>query len=183
MLFSPEKQGLAQTDQQRNHCLGILLGRGRSTLLNLATYPFGGSRVWRLPCGVLLLQYPPSLHKHASPYITGVRAVSVFSAESQTHYWLMLASVRDVPCHWSCLWFPWTGSQGTAGVRRMSQNVSPGHRPLEVFWVCPSGGRPRGRPRTHCRDYISHLACEHLRFPQEQLQNVYWQKGFLFFLA
>uniref|UniRef100_A0A3Q0QXJ1 Immunoglobulin V-set domain-containing protein n=1 Tax=Amphilophus citrinellus TaxID=61819 RepID=A0A3Q0QXJ1_AMPCI len=25
----------------------------------------------------------------------------------------------------------------------------------EVFWACPTGGRPQGRPRMHWRDYIS----------------------------
>jgi len=34
------------------------------------------------------------------------------------------------------------------------------------FWARFFGCRPWGRPRTHWRDYISHLAWEHLRIPQ-----------------
>lgn len=37
------------------------------------------------------------------------------------------------------------------------------HLPLEVFWVCPTGGRPRGRPKTRWQDYVIHLVWEHLR--------------------
>jgi len=33
-----------------------------------------------------------------------------------------------------------------------------GRLPLEVFWARPTGRRPRGRPGTRWRDYISHLA-------------------------
>ena len=35
--------------------------------------------------------------------------------------------------------------------------MPPGGLPGEVFWACPSGRRPRGRPRTHWGDYISRL--------------------------
>jgi len=48
----------------------------------------------------------------------------------------------------------------------------PGHLPLEVFWACPTGRRPRGRPRTHWRDYVSLLAWEHLGISLEELESV-----------
>ena len=34
------------------------------------------------------------------------------------------------------------------------------------------GGGPWGRPRARCRDFISLLALEHLRIPQENLESV-----------
>jgi len=43
---------------------------------------------------------------------------------------------------------------------------------LEVYEVRPTGRRPRGRPRTRWRDYISLLAYEHLRILQKELENV-----------
>ena len=42
---------------------------------------------------------------------------------------------------------------------------------LEVFRARPTG-RTTGRPRTHWRDYISHLALEHL----EELESVAGEK-------
>jgi len=39
-----------------------------------------------------------------------------------------------------------------------------------VFQARPTGRRPRGRPRTHWRDYRSHLAWEHLGVLQEELE-------------
>ncbi|TWW54837.1 hypothetical protein D4764_0216900 [Takifugu flavidus] len=39
------------------------------------------------------------------------------------------------------------------------------HIERKVFRTCPTGRRPRGRPRTKWRDYISHLAWERLGFP------------------
>jgi len=50
--------------------------------------------------------------------------------------------------------------------------MPPGCLPLEVFRACPTGRRPRGRPRTRWRDYISHLAWEHLGILQEKLESV-----------
>ncbi|TWW57295.1 hypothetical protein D4764_07G0000140 [Takifugu flavidus] len=47
-----------------------------------------------------------------------------------------------------------------------------GRLPLEVFWTCPTGRRPRGRPRTRWRDYISRLAWEQLGVPPEELMKV-----------
>ncbi|KAJ0019143.1 hypothetical protein NQD34_006712 [Periophthalmus magnuspinnatus] len=38
--------------------------------------------------------------------------------------------------------------------------MPPGRLPRGVFWACPTGRRPRGRPRTRWRDYVSWLAWE-----------------------
>ncbi|KAI3363541.1 hypothetical protein L3Q82_012143 [Scortum barcoo] len=38
--------------------------------------------------------------------------------------------------------------------------------------VCPTGRRPRGRPRTRWRDYVSRLAWERLGIPLEELEEV-----------
>ncbi|TWW54847.1 hypothetical protein D4764_0217000 [Takifugu flavidus] len=46
------------------------------------------------------------------------------------------------------------------------------HIERKVFWTCPTGRRPRGRPRTQWRDYISHLASERLGVPPEELKEV-----------
>ncbi|KAK3555164.1 hypothetical protein QTP86_010048 [Hemibagrus guttatus] len=47
-----------------------------------------------------------------------------------------------------------------------------GRFPGEVFWACPTGKRPRGRPRTRWRDYVSRLAWERLGVPPEELEEV-----------
>ncbi|TWW53039.1 hypothetical protein D4764_0225990 [Takifugu flavidus] len=47
-----------------------------------------------------------------------------------------------------------------------------GRLPLGVFRTCPTGRRPRGRPRTRGRDYISRLAWERLGVPPEELMEV-----------
>ena len=47
--------------------------------------------------------------------------------------------------------------------------MPPGCRPREVFQAHPAGKRPRGRPRTRWRDYISSLAWERLGIPQSEL--------------
>ncbi|TWW67219.1 hypothetical protein D4764_02G0002600 [Takifugu flavidus] len=47
-----------------------------------------------------------------------------------------------------------------------------GRLPLEVFWTCPTGRRPRGQPRTRWRDYISRLAWERLGVPPEELMKL-----------
>ena len=44
--------------------------------------------------------------------------------------------------------------------------------PGEVFRACPTGRKPRGRPRTRWRDYISRLAWERLGIPPEELVEV-----------
>ena len=50
--------------------------------------------------------------------------------------------------------------------------MPPGRLPREVFQARPAGRRPRGRPRTRWRDYISNLAWERLGIPQSELVNV-----------
>ena len=50
--------------------------------------------------------------------------------------------------------------------------MPPGHLPGEVFRARPTGRRPRGRPRTRWRDYVSRLAWERLGIPQEELDHV-----------
>ncbi|KAK3558103.1 hypothetical protein QTP86_009892 [Hemibagrus guttatus] len=50
--------------------------------------------------------------------------------------------------------------------------MPPGCLPGEVFQACPTGKRPRGRPRTLWRDYVSQLAWERLGIPLEELEEV-----------
>ncbi|TWW57994.1 hypothetical protein D4764_07G0007130 [Takifugu flavidus] len=50
--------------------------------------------------------------------------------------------------------------------------MSSGRLPLEVFQICPTRRRPRGRPRTRWRDYIPRLAWERLGVPPEELMEV-----------
>ncbi|KAK3529892.1 hypothetical protein QTP86_007210 [Hemibagrus guttatus] len=50
--------------------------------------------------------------------------------------------------------------------------MPPGRLPGEVFRACPTGKRPRGRPRTRWRDYVSRLAWERLGVPPEELEDV-----------
>ena len=50
--------------------------------------------------------------------------------------------------------------------------MPPGRLPGEVFRARPTGGRPRGRPRTRWRDYVSRLAWERLGVPPEELEEV-----------
>ncbi|KAK3558236.1 hypothetical protein QTP86_013969 [Hemibagrus guttatus] len=50
--------------------------------------------------------------------------------------------------------------------------MPPGRLPGEVFRACPTGKRPRGRPRTRWRDYVFRLAWEHLGIPPEELEEV-----------
>ncbi|KAK3552109.1 hypothetical protein QTP86_000648 [Hemibagrus guttatus] len=50
--------------------------------------------------------------------------------------------------------------------------MPPGRLPGEVFRACPTGKRPRGRPRTRWRDYVSWLAWERLGVPPEELEEV-----------
>lgn len=53
-------------------------------------------------------------YEASNPYVTGARAVSIFTAGSQTHFRSVLSSTGVVPCHQFCLWFSWT--QGKGGV-------------------------------------------------------------------
>ncbi|KAK3528646.1 hypothetical protein QTP70_006351 [Hemibagrus guttatus] len=50
--------------------------------------------------------------------------------------------------------------------------MPPGRLSGEVFRACPTGKRPRGRPRTRWRDYVFRLAWEHLGVPPEELEEV-----------
>ncbi|KAK3535381.1 hypothetical protein QTP70_011277 [Hemibagrus guttatus] len=50
--------------------------------------------------------------------------------------------------------------------------MPPGRLPGEVFRACPTGKRPRGRPRTRWRDYVFRLAWERLGVPPEELEEV-----------
>ncbi|KAL3052884.1 hypothetical protein OYC64_005410 [Pagothenia borchgrevinki] len=50
--------------------------------------------------------------------------------------------------------------------------MPPGRLPRQVFQARPAGRRPRGRPRTRWRDYISSLAWELLGIPQSELVDV-----------
>ncbi|KAK3517257.1 hypothetical protein QTP70_001616, partial [Hemibagrus guttatus] len=50
--------------------------------------------------------------------------------------------------------------------------MPPGRLPGEVFQACPTGKRPRGRPRTRWRDCVFRLACERLGVPPEELEEV-----------
>ncbi|KAI3370364.1 hypothetical protein L3Q82_025130 [Scortum barcoo] len=52
--------------------------------------------------------------------------------------------------------------------------------PREVFQACPTGRRrPRGRPRTRWRDYVSQLAWEHLGGPPGRAGGSVWGEGSL----
>ena len=50
--------------------------------------------------------------------------------------------------------------------------MPPGRLPREVFRACPTGRRPRGRPRTRWGDYVTRLAWERLGVPPEELEEV-----------
>ncbi|XP_042604086.1 uncharacterized protein LOC122141275 [Cyprinus carpio] len=50
--------------------------------------------------------------------------------------------------------------------------MPPGRLPGEVFRARPTGRRPRGRPRTRWRDFVSRLAWERLGIPPEELEEV-----------
>ncbi|KAK3558298.1 hypothetical protein QTP86_014684 [Hemibagrus guttatus] len=56
--------------------------------------------------------------------------------------------------------------------------MPPGRLPGEGFRACPIGKRPRGRPRTHWRDYVSRLAWERLGVPLEELEEVSGEREF-----
>ena len=55
---------------------------------------------------------------------------------------------------------------------RVSLLDAPEHLPWEVFLACPTGRRPRGRPRTRWSDYVTWLARERLGILPEELEEV-----------
>ncbi|KAI3368718.1 hypothetical protein L3Q82_025413 [Scortum barcoo] len=57
--------------------------------------------------------------------------------------------------------------------------MPPGRLPREVFQACPTGRRPRGRPRTRWRDYVSRLAWERLGDPPGRAGGSVWGEGSL----
>ncbi|KAK3524784.1 hypothetical protein QTP86_005457 [Hemibagrus guttatus] len=59
--------------------------------------------------------------------------------------------------------------------------MPPGRLPGEVFRACPTGKRPRGRPRTRWRDYVSRLAWERLGVPPEELEDVSGERELYFY--
>ena len=50
--------------------------------------------------------------------------------------------------------------------------MPPGRLPQEVFLACPTGRRPRGRPRACWSDYVTRLAWEHLGILPEELEEM-----------
>ncbi|KAK3523202.1 hypothetical protein QTP86_021761 [Hemibagrus guttatus] len=50
--------------------------------------------------------------------------------------------------------------------------MPPRRLPGDVFRACPTGRRPRGRPRTRWRDSVSRLAWKRLGVPPEELEEV-----------
>ncbi|KAK3542976.1 hypothetical protein QTP70_008512 [Hemibagrus guttatus] len=54
--------------------------------------------------------------------------------------------------------------------------MPPRRLPGEVFRACPTGKRPRGRPRTRWRDYVSRLAWERLGVPPEALKELFGER-------
>ncbi|KAK3543180.1 hypothetical protein QTP70_012284 [Hemibagrus guttatus] len=56
--------------------------------------------------------------------------------------------------------------------------MPPGRLPGEVFRACPTGKRPRGRPRTRWRDYVFRLAWKRLGVPPEELEEVAREREF-----
>ncbi|KAK3565397.1 hypothetical protein QTP86_007934 [Hemibagrus guttatus] len=50
--------------------------------------------------------------------------------------------------------------------------MPPRRLPGEVFRACPTGKRPRGRPRTRWRNHVFRLAWERLGVPPEELEEV-----------
>ena len=69
-----------------------------------------------------------------------------------------------------------SGLLGVLGGHPGKGSIQGLHSPLKVFRPRPTGRRPRGRPRTRWRNYISHLAWERLGIPQEELESVAEEK-------
>ncbi|KAK3540105.1 hypothetical protein QTP70_025798, partial [Hemibagrus guttatus] len=73
--------------------------------------------------------------------------------------WSLVPVAAAIPKHSGELWV-------------MTERMPPGRLPGELFRACPTGKRPRGRPRTRWRDYVSRLAWERLGVPPEELEEV-----------
>ncbi len=56
--------------------------------------------------------------------------------------------------------------------------MSSRHLPLEVFFEVSTRRRPLSQPGTHWKDYMSYLAWECLRIPQEELEDVAGEEDF-----
>ncbi|KAI3354190.1 hypothetical protein L3Q82_018725, partial [Scortum barcoo] len=78
-----------------------------------------------------------------------------------------ISSIPSNPSHQECQ-LRWLGH-----LFRMP----PGRLPREVFQACPTGRRPRGRPRTRWRDYVSWLAWERLGIPCKKSWRKYLGSG------
>jgi len=76
-----------------------------------------------------------------------------------TRHWMQVHLSRPVSTSWYL--------SGII-IKYLQRKESPGCLPLEVFEARPTAGRPRGRPRTRWRDYISQLA----GIPQKELESV-----------
>ena len=48
--------------------------------------------------------------------------------------------------------------------------------PRKVLYALPTGRRPRGRPKTRWRKYISTLDQERLGIPPEEVDNLAWER-------
>ncbi|KAI3359832.1 hypothetical protein L3Q82_013828, partial [Scortum barcoo] len=57
--------------------------------------------------------------------------------------------------------------------------MPPGRLPREVFQACPTGRRPRGRPRTRWRDYVSRTGLGTPRGPPGRAGGSVWGEGSL----
>ncbi|KAI3359900.1 hypothetical protein L3Q82_014258 [Scortum barcoo] len=57
--------------------------------------------------------------------------------------------------------------------------MPPGRLPREVFQACPTGRRPRGRPRTRWRDYVSSAGLGTPRGPPGRAGGSVWGEGSL----
>ncbi|KAI3370637.1 hypothetical protein L3Q82_007205 [Scortum barcoo] len=53
--------------------------------------------------------------------------------------------------------------------------MPPGRLPREVFQACPTGRRPRGRPRTRWRDYVSRTGLGTPRDPPGRAGGSVWE--------
>ncbi|KAI3363623.1 hypothetical protein L3Q82_001260 [Scortum barcoo] len=108
-----------------------------------------------------LLDLPVNLRSHSSPMVMnfGDRVRSSVTRE-ELGVELLLLRIERSQLRWLGHLF----------------RMPPGRLPREVFQACPTGRRPRGRPRTRWRDYVSRLAWERLGIPPEELEEVSGEK-------